>query len=93
MALLWQQSEKPPFNFKYKCYPLDDKTSTLVNNKDTLIGNDYMSPVLWGIAEATSTTIEGVEVGTQYLGLLPIGDSISFAKASLKKEDGSQRHV
>jgi len=48
-----------------------------------------MSPVVWGIAEVTSTTIEGVEVGAQYFGLLPIGESVSFAKASLKKEDGS----
>jgi len=84
----WSFGEKPPFNFN-KCYPVDDKASTLVDNKDTPIGNDYMSPVVWGIAEITSTTIEGVEVGAQYLGLLPIGDSVSFAKASLKKEDGS----
>lgn len=84
----WSFGEKPPFNFN-KCYLVDGKASTLVDNKDTPIGKDYMSPVVWGIAEVTSTTIEGVEVGTQYLGLLPIGDSISFAKASLKKEDGS----
>ena len=84
----WSFGEKPPFNFN-KCYQLVDKTSTLVDNIDTQIGNDYMSPVVWGIAEVTSTTIEGVEVGAQYLGLLPIGDSVSFAKASSKKEDGS----
>ena len=69
----WSFGEKPPFNFN-KCYPVDGKTSTLVDNTDTQIGNDYMSPVVWGIAEVTSTTIEGVEVGAQYLGLLPIGD-------------------
>ena len=82
----WSFGEKPPFSFN-KCYPVDTNTSKLVENKE-VSAEGYVHPVVWGIAEVTSTTIEGVEVGSQYMAMLPIGESVSFAKAEVK-DDGN----
>ena len=65
----WSFGEKPPFSFN-KCYPVNAKTSKLVENKE-VSAEGYVHPVVWGIAEVTSTTIEGVEVGSQYMACCP----------------------
>ena len=78
----WSFGEKPPFSFN-KCYPINAKTSKLIENHE-LSAEGYVHPVVWGIAEVTSTTIEGVEVGSQYMAMLPIGESVSFAKAEVQ---------
>ena len=87
----WSFGEKPPFKFN-KCYPVNSNgTSKLVDdaesNKDCNLTDEYMHPPVWGIAEVTSSNIDKVEVGTQYMALLPMGESVSFAKAKLNPED------
>mmetsp|Transcript_50405 Transcript_50405/g.107343 ORF Transcript_50405/g.107343 Transcript_50405/m.107343 type:complete len:414 (+) Transcript_50405:16-1257(+) len=80
----WSFGERPPFNFN-RCYPVDPARSKLLDGGDT--PNDYFHPVVWGICEVTSSNVEGVEIGTQYMAMLPMGETVSFARAHVKEDD------
>ncbi|KAL3936222.1 MAG: hypothetical protein SGARI_002652, partial [Bacillariaceae sp.] len=85
----WSFGERPPFNF-FKCYPVDPQTSALVVQGDDDNLSDYAHPPVWGVAEVTCSKVDGVQVGDRFLAMLPIGQSVSFDKASVDPIDGSK---
>ena len=84
--------EKAPFNF-FKCYPVDEKNSTLVNKTtNSTVGSSataYVHPTVWGIAQVKTSKLDNVKAGDQYLAMLPIGESVSFDKAHVDEAEGT----
>mmetsp|Transcript_2359 Transcript_2359/g.3201 ORF Transcript_2359/g.3201 Transcript_2359/m.3201 type:complete len:431 (+) Transcript_2359:31-1323(+) len=83
--------EKPPFHF-FKCYPIVPEQSSLVSsssksNDDVVNNENYAHPCVWGIAQVTESRLDNVQVGTKYIAMLPIGESVSFRTARVDTED------
>ncbi len=83
--------DKPPFNF-FNCYPVDAERSCLVSPSanDENVGTSYAHPCVWGIAQVTESRLENVEVGTKFIAMLPIGETVSFKNAWLDSEDDNK---
>jgi Protein of unknown function (DUF2855) len=79
--------EKAPFHF-FKCFPVDPNAVLVDTNNDSeTVGDDaYVHPVVWGVAKVTSSKIDTVEVGDEYMAMLPIGESVSFDQAHVDNE-------
>lgn len=84
--------DKPPFSF-FKCYPIVPDQSSLVSPSDDDIepvnNDNYAHPCVWGIAQVTDSRLDGVEIGTKYRAMLPIGEAVSFQNAKIDKSDNS----
>lgn len=83
--------DKPPFHF-FKCYPIVPEQSSLVssssNSNDDVVNNEnYAHPCVWGIAQVTESQLDNVQVGTKYIAMLPIGESVSFRTPRVDTED------
>jgi hypothetical protein len=45
---------------------------------------------VWGVAQVTKSSIDEVSVGTKYLAMLPMGETVSFSSACLDPEDSGK---
>jgi Protein of unknown function (DUF2855) len=84
--------EKAPFNFD-KCYPIDPAKSTLLFSDDDDDGDqkkkkieDYVHPPAWGLCKVTSSSVDGVSIGSHYLAQLPMAESVSFPGGTVDDE-------